>query len=505
MLRDAAAARLGRPPVHLFLLWSKARTEEAAILADIEARFEVLDRVEITWTQGPRFAGNLSRMYGSDLPPGSDKELHCGTGPLLVLVVADPHPRYRLRRTNRGVKVLNSNVFDARRRYRSWTGGGHKVHASDSVAETRRNLALLLGEPLAQLRGRRSPPGSRVRRLDADLAGADGWATREQLLLALRTHGARVGRPRSTGSVTVTAADVWEVELVAGGRPAGPGRRTVPVAGEPVELTLRESRPARARALLDGLRTRLPQDRSGSWARLRPTRLVRAVVRRTLVSTVSVRTDSSMVALTFDDGPDVRLSGTVLDLLREHDVRATFLLVADRVREHPELARRVVAEGHEVGLHGDRHAEMPGQPFRSQLASLRRGRRDVETILGVPVRWFRPPYGKQEPETVLACRLAGMRPLLWSTSAHDWERHQGLAEQLAHVDRGLRPGAVVLLHDGAADADDPAPPLPHTQPEVTEQLLELIKRHGLQPVTISTLVEAGSVERARWFEQWLHH
>jgi hypothetical protein len=257
VLRDGAAHLVGRPPVHLFLLWSKARPQEAVILDDLEARFEILDRVEIAWSQGPRFAADLSRLYRSDLPPDSDKELHCGTAPFLLVVVADHHPRYRLRRTNRGVKLVNISVFDARRRYRSWTGGGHKVHASDSVAETRRNLALLLGEPLAQVRRRRSPPGSPVRRLDTDLAGADGWASREQLLLALRSHGARVRRPRSPRSLVLTAADVWEVELVAGGRPTGPGQRAVAVADQVVELTVHESLPARTRAALAGLRRRV--------------------------------------------------------------------------------------------------------------------------------------------------------------------------------------------------------------------------------------------------------
>lgn len=242
--------------MHLFLLWSEARSEEAAIVDDIETRFEVLDRVEIAWSQGARFAANLSRLYGSDLPPGSDKELHCGTGPFLVLVVADHHPRYRPRRTNRGIKLLNSSVFDARRRYRSWTGGGHKVHASDSVTETRRNLALLLGEPLGQLRRRRSPRGTVARRLDVDLTGADGWDSRQQLLLALRTHGARVRRPRSRRALALSAADVWEVELIAGGRPTGPGRRAVTVADDVVDLVLHESLPARARTALAALRGR---------------------------------------------------------------------------------------------------------------------------------------------------------------------------------------------------------------------------------------------------------
>jgi peptidoglycan/xylan/chitin deacetylase (PgdA/CDA1 family) len=321
---------------------------------------------------------------------------------------------------------------------------------------------------------------------------------------------------RKTGrSLVVTTADLWEAELIAGGQPLGGGWRAVRVAGDDVELFLRESCGVRVRTSAAGMVRRLarrPVDHGSAGgvgrvglARYRPARLVRAAVRRALVSVVSVRTGDPLVALTFDDGPDPRLSPAVLDVLQEHDVRATFLLVAERVRQHPELARRVVAAGHEVGLHGDRHEELLGQPFGAQYRALRRGRRDMEALLGVRVRWFRPPYGKQEPETVLACRLAGMRPLLWSTSAHDWEAHQSLEDQLAHADRGLRPGAVVLLHDGAAAVDDPAPPLPHTQPGLTERLLELVRRRGLEPVTVSRLIASGDVVHGRWFERWLHH
>lgn len=232
--------------------------------------------------------------------------------------------------------------------------------------------------------------------------------------------------------------------------------------------------------------------------------MLRRVVRRALPSTVSVAVDRPQVALTFDDGPDPRLTPAVLDVLQARGVPATFLLVAERVRQYPELARRVVAEGHEVGLHGDRHVDMCGQPLVHQWRALRHGRRDVERLLATRLRWFRPPYGVQEPETVVACRAAGMRPLLWSASAHDWEP-VSLTEQLGQVRAGLRPGAVVLLHDGNARPVDPPAPVPRHQPQLLMRLLDLLEDRGLQPVTISQLCAAGRPVRGLWFEQWLHH
>jgi peptidoglycan/xylan/chitin deacetylase (PgdA/CDA1 family) len=238
--------------------------------------------------------------------------------------------------------------------------------------------------------------------------------------------------------------------------------------------------------------------------RARPDRLLRSGARRALTSTTCVATASPLVALTFDDGPDPRLTPGVLDVLRERGATATFLLVAQRVRENPELARRVVAEGHEIGLHGDRHIDLRGIPLAEQYRALRRGRRDIEAAVGGRLRWFRPPYGKQEPETVLACRSAGMRPLMWSTSAYDW-KPLSLDEQLAHAADGLRPGAVVLLHDGSAREADPPPAPPRNQPELLDRLLDVLDERRLEPVSISRLCEAGRRVRAPWFEQWLHH
>jgi peptidoglycan/xylan/chitin deacetylase (PgdA/CDA1 family) len=181
------------------------------------------------------------------------------------------------------------------------------------------------------------------------------------------------------------------------------------------------------------------------------------------MSVTSVLTSQRLIALTFDDGPDPRLSPAVLDVLRLRNVKATFFLVAEQVRAHPELARRVVAEGHEVGLHGDHHIDQRGLGPLEAVRAMRRGKRDVEVVVGAPVRWCRPPYGKQSSQVVAASRIARLEPVLWTAAAHDW-RDDPVEQQVARAAADLRPGAVLLLHDGAADEVDPPRPAPLHSP-----------------------------------------
>jgi len=236
-----------RSPLYLFLLWSESRPQESRILADLSSQFTIRDLIDVHWTTDETFARNLTRMYGDALPPGSEKELHCGTGPFLAVVVEDHRPRYRVRRTSRGLTVLNSSIFDARLRYRRWTGGGYRVHASDSALETQRNLVLLFGKGTAEFRAGR-PPVAGPRRYDADPIGTTGWDSIGQLLLALKTYGAQlITLSETEDKLTVIAIDVWWVERIAGGCELSPGVREVQVAGRSLELTFCEQARQRAR------------------------------------------------------------------------------------------------------------------------------------------------------------------------------------------------------------------------------------------------------------------
>lgn len=178
----------GGSELHLFILWEAARGAEDRIMADIAGRFSIVRTVEITWSR-ERFAENLTRFYGLHLPPNSDKEAHVGDGPFLVVIVEVAEPRYEFEETSRGVERVDAEVFAAKARYREWTGGGHKIHSTNSPAEFDHDLALLLGRNAADFRAGVTPAFSADgggTTLAADLVGAGGWRDLRHLFYVLR-------------------------------------------------------------------------------------------------------------------------------------------------------------------------------------------------------------------------------------------------------------------------------------------------------------------------------
>ena len=174
-----------------------------------------------------------------------------------------------------------------------------------------------------------------------------------------------------------------------------------------------------------------------------------------LGSVEAVRTTESEIVLTFDDGPDPVGTPAVLEALAAHGATATFFVLMTRVRAHPDLVARVLAEGHEVGLHGVDHRPLPHFAYAEARARTAAAARELETATGTPVRWFRPPYGAQTPLTWLAVRRAGLVPVMWGPTTWDW-RDLPQDERVRKAQEGARPGAVVLAHDAFAGAADGA-------------------------------------------------
>lgn len=174
--------------LHLFIVWSSALLKAEQILADLSRRVEILDVYNMNW-EVARFSQNLSRFYGKKLPAGCQKEQVCGTGPFLLIVVRDNNPQYESRYTSRGRnEIVNANIFDAKQLYRVWTGGYSRVHGTDSEKETEHDLALLLNSSIQKfLKTHPAPWDGGIREIRQNIAGADGWASVEELFEILNS------------------------------------------------------------------------------------------------------------------------------------------------------------------------------------------------------------------------------------------------------------------------------------------------------------------------------
>ncbi|KAB8193069.1 polysaccharide deacetylase family protein [Nonomuraea phyllanthi] len=153
------------------------------------------------------------------------------------------------------------------------------------------------------------------------------------------------------------------------------------------------------------------------------------------------------VAITFDDGPHPGSTPRFLDELARLRCHATFFVLGELLERHQPLGRRIVAEGHELAVHGWRHGNALLAPPGRVAAELGRAADLVEQVAGVRPAWYRPPYGALSLEALVAARLRGLRPVLWTDWGRDWEETATPDSVLATVTAGLRGGATVLLHD----------------------------------------------------------
>jgi peptidoglycan/xylan/chitin deacetylase (PgdA/CDA1 family) len=166
---------------------------------------------------------------------------------------------------------------------------------------------------------------------------------------------------------------------------------------------------------------------------------------------------SGQAVLTFDDGPDPSSSatGAVLDALDAAGAKATFFLVGEQMREAPEMASEILARGHEIGVHGQRHFRHDRVPVEESVADIEAGHAAVAEAMDTPPRFYRPPYGKLTAAGAEACRRLGLDVSYWSTWGLDWEPLP--SDRIARrVVRDLDDGAVVLLHDSARYAVRPS-------------------------------------------------
>ncbi len=153
------------------------------------------------------------------------------------------------------------------------------------------------------------------------------------------------------------------------------------------------------------------------------------------------------VALTFDDGPHPQGTPATLELLEEAGVAATFFVVGEQVRRYGSLVGEILAAGHEVALHCERHRNLLRLTPRQTRVNLDRAAEAIAGAGAPAVRLYRPPYGVFNATALREARRRAWRPLLWTRWGRDWDaraRPQAIAARLTD---GIVAGDVLLLHD----------------------------------------------------------
>ena len=184
---------LSKKELHLIIIWENGRYKEKEIIDSISKKFELVEKYKVNWNK-KLFGKSLTTFYGTNLPPKSDKEKHCGNGEFLLVTFYDNDPKYDFVKTSRGIERVNVNIFSCKEKFRDLTGGGHKIHSTNSPLETNHDLTLLLGvnyndyEILLKDKFNKNKKNKNiVKNIPNNIIGVNGWESLEQLFYVMNS------------------------------------------------------------------------------------------------------------------------------------------------------------------------------------------------------------------------------------------------------------------------------------------------------------------------------
>ena len=209
----------------------------------------------------------------------------------------------------------------------------------------------------------------------------------------------------------------------------------------------------------------------------------RALIKRVLFGALPRRQllehgnrDRAQIALTIDDGPDPVYTPRILDIFRDHAVKATFFVVGGAAEQYPDLVIRMKKEGHDVGSHSYSHPYFHRLSWTGAIREIGMTRWVLNRILGEKCKLFRPPHGKLSLRSLIPAWVAGQSVVMWSVDLKDYRASTGEVE--AQLDRTSFSSGDIILYHGINEAALKA------LPRVIKAGLE----KGREAVTISELL-----------------
>ncbi len=211
------------------------------------------------------------------------------------------------------------------------------------------------------------------------------------------------------------------------------------------------------------------------------------LIRRGTIYRVGVK--DKAVALTFDDGPSPEWTPRVLDALKRAGVKATFFMIGEYVERYPEVAKRVVREGHEIGNHTYDHHVLIYYTMNELEREILAAEGAIKKVTGRKTVYFRPPKALITAAEKNKIKEMGYKIILWTLNSKDWVTFDD-KYIIRYIMRRVRPGDIILFHDAGGFFSTEGGDRSETVNTIP-RLVEKLKEKGYKCITITELLKMG--------------
>jgi peptidoglycan/xylan/chitin deacetylase (PgdA/CDA1 family) len=198
-----------------------------------------------------------------------------------------------------------------------------------------------------------------------------------------------------------------------------------------------------------------------------------------VISEAKLPPEKKVIALTFDDGPWPSSTAKVLDILKKNNIKGTFFVVGQNVKNYPDLTKRVVTDGHIIANHTWHHwyHHMNAQTAAYEVANTTD---IIYKTTGIKTSLFRPPGGNMRNGVAAYAKSNKYAVIMWSSDSMDYSR-PGIPRLINNIFREAKPGGIVLMHDGGGDRSHTVTALP--------EIISKFRKQGYEFVTVPELLE----------------
>lgn len=192
-------------------------------------------------------------------------------------------------------------------------------------------------------------------------------------------------------------------------------------------------------------------------------------------------TQTKKIAITFDDGPDLKYTNQILDILKDHHVSATFFVMGKLSKKYPWVLKRMVREGHTIGNHSWSHKDFTKLSKDKIFDQLEKTNQLIYRLTGKKPQFFRPPFGAMNEKVIRYVSQKGYSIIYWNVDTRDWQGKTA-DEMMKVVKKNIRSGSIILFHSAGGDRQ-----LDGTI-QVLPRLISFLKKKGYEIVTIDQLI-----------------